>query len=602
MTNIFRKKKDLTPQQLDALELNTFFDVIAPSAIKFYTKYFVCGNTYRSVWAVSGYSYTTEEYAVLNSIAAMPQVTLHVYTNHLPQTATDKIINTAESKNTYKLQHGTAAEAAAAKNNMQDIAALLLQMSRNKEPLLEVTVLIELRAKSEELLQTLQADIRRHLKVNKIDVDELFLLQEEGFRMLAPGALVPQKRNKYSRVLPASSAANLYPLNYSGKNDATGFYVGRDKYGSNIIVDLDARSADKTNPHCLVLGNSGEGKSYLVKLLVTNLRELGKSIVIIDPDGEFQDLVNNLGGTYLDFGSDTSIVINPLQVRAWEREDDISSSAVSQHIAYLRDFFASFRSYSAEQLDALEVFCAELYELCGITDANYASVQMYPQLENLYELIKKKYNEFDETANSLYTAELLRSILLSIKTICVGSNSKYFNGQTSVNADARVVAFGFKELLDTNENLLNAMLFNTFSFMHQMLISRGNTVGVIDELHLFLKYGVALNYIRADMKRVRKYDSALVLSSQNIADFLLPDLKEYTKPLFSIPTHTFLFYPGIVDKSEFIDALGIKKEEYRLISSPAQGSCLYRCGAERFLLQVHAPAFKAELFGTKGGR
>lgn len=44
--------------------------------------------------------------------------------------------------------------------------------------------------------------------------------------------------NQFERVLPASSAANLYPLNYSGKTDENGFYIGRDKYGSYVLVDL----------------------------------------------------------------------------------------------------------------------------------------------------------------------------------------------------------------------------------------------------------------------------------------------------------------------------------------------------------------------------
>jgi polynucleotide 5'-kinase involved in rRNA processing len=56
-----------------------------------------------------------------------------------------------------------------------------------------------------------------------------------------------------------------------------GFYIGRDKFGSNILVDFDKRDEDKTNPCCLILGNSGQGKSYLLKLLLCNLLESGKS-------------------------------------------------------------------------------------------------------------------------------------------------------------------------------------------------------------------------------------------------------------------------------------------------------------------------------------
>lgn len=55
-----------------------------------------------------------------------------------------------------------------------------------------------------------------------------------------------------------------------------GFYIGRDKFGTNILVDFDKRSDDKTNANVLILGNSGQGKSYLMKLLLTNLRDREK--------------------------------------------------------------------------------------------------------------------------------------------------------------------------------------------------------------------------------------------------------------------------------------------------------------------------------------
>lgn len=48
-------------------------------------------------------------------------------------------------------------------------------------------------------------------------------------------------------MLPAGSVENLYPFNYSGKTDPHGFYVGRDKFGSNILVDFNQRAEDKTN-------------------------------------------------------------------------------------------------------------------------------------------------------------------------------------------------------------------------------------------------------------------------------------------------------------------------------------------------------------------
>ena len=131
---------------------------------------------------------------------------------------------------------------------------------------------------------------------------------------------------------------------------------------------------------------------------------------------------------------------------------------------------------------------------------------------------------------------------------------------------------------------------------------KGNTVASVDELYLFLTNMTAIEYIRNCMKRVRKKNSSVVLASQNIEDFLIPSIREFTKPLFSIPTHHFLFNAGQINPKEYMDALQVEPSEFELIKYPERGTCLYRCGNERYLLQVKAPDYKAALFGKAGGR
>ena len=79
-------------------------------------------------------------------------------------------------------------------------------------------------------------------------------------------------------------------------------------------------------------------------------------------------------------------------------------------------------------------------------------------------------------------------------------------------------------------------------------------------------------------------------------------IRELTRPLFSIPVHQFIFNGGNVDKKFFMDNLQLEESEYALIRDPQRGSCLYKCGNERYLLQVRAPEYKRALFGTAGGR
>ena len=77
-------------------------------------------------------------------------------------------------------------------------------------------------------------------------------------------------------------------------------------------------------------------------------------------------------------------------------------------------------------------------------------------------------------------------------------------------------------------------------------------------------------------------------------------IKKFTKPLFSIPTHHFLFNPENISPAAFIDTLQLEPAEFDLIKFPERGTCLYRCGNERYLLVVIAPQYKAKLFGTAG--
>ena len=156
--------------------------------------------------------------------------------------------------------------------------------------------------------------------------------------------------------------------------------------------------------------------------------------------------------------------------------------------------------------------------------------------------------------------------------------------------------------MDTNRRLKDCMLFNIFSFMSNELLGKGNTAASVDELYLFLSNMTTIEYLRNCMKRVRKKDSSVILASQNIEDFLIPSIREFTKPLFSIPTHQFLFNAGQINPKEYMDALQVEPSEFELIKYPERGTCLYRCGNERYLLQVIAPDYKAAIFGKAGGR
>ena len=542
----------------DDVRIQEFLDMIAPSVMKFETDYYICGNTFRCVWALREYPTATDEQAILSHLGEKDGVTLRIYTRQVTPAEEKKIISNAANKNrmarsnTNDLQQTVLAE-----SNLQDVTTIVAQMHRNREPLLHTAVYLELCAHDMDQLKLLQTEVLTELIRAKLNVDRLLLRQKQGFQCVMPTGW-NIFRDQFERVLPASSVANLYPFNYSGKTDPNGFYIGRDKFGSNVLVDFNRRSDDKTNANILILGNSGQGKSYLLKLILTNMREAGMQIVGLDAEMEYKDLAVNLGGCYLDLMSG-EYIINPLEPKLWDETgspEDLDApqtfrvrSRLSQHISFLKDFFRSYKDFTDREIDVIELMLQKLYtgwDISDQTDFERMSPEDYPILSDLYALMEREYKEFDENRRQLYTAEALRKILLGLHSMCVGAESKFFNGYTNIT-NSGFIMFGVKEILQASRNLKDAMLFNVLSYMSHKLLTEGNTAASLDEFYLFLSNLTAVEYVRDAMKRDRKKDSAVIVASQNLEDFNLDGIREYTKPLFSIPTHQFLFNAGSID-------------------------------------------------------
>lgn len=598
--------------------IKDFLDMVAPSVIDFKVDHYLCGNTCRCVWALREYPTSTDEQAILRHLGEMDGVTIRIYTRQVTPSEERRIIHNAANKHrmsrssTEDLQQTVTAEA-----NLQDVVTLVSSMHRNREPLLHCAVFLELTAPDYDALKLLQTDVLTELVRSKLNVDRLMLRQQEGFV-----SVMPAGRNafgaQFERVLPASSVANLYPFNYSCKTDPHGFYIGKDKYGANILVDFDKRDDDKTSANILILGNSGQGKSYLLKLLLLNFLEAGKSVISLDVEHEQKDMCETVGGCFMDLMGGV-YRINPLEPKCWDDgsgpedrdapEAFRKSTRLSQHISFLKDFFRAYKDFSDRHIDAIEIMVGKLYAKWGISDStNFAGLkpQDYPILSDLYKLIEQEYREYDGNCHQLYTAELLQEILLGLHSMCQGAEAQFFNGHTNVTS-SRFIVFGVKGLLQASKNVRGAMLFNILSYMSDRLLTIGNTTAALDELYVWLSDNVSvgttiIEYIRNTLKRVRKKESNLIMASQNLEDFDREGIRELTKPLFAIPPHQFIFNCGSIDKRFYMDLLQLEEAEYNLIRFPQRGVCLFKCGNERYLLEVHAPAYKEALFGTAGGR
>ena len=377
------------------------------------------------------------------------------------------------------------------------------------------------------------------------------------------------------------------------QTDLVRFYLGEDKQGTEwgFRWESDDPSIPMGNPKNPPLEDFGKFDEYNAKF---------------KPDAfdksRFADIIE---GTYK---------INLLEPRCWDTDADPydvdapkafrQSTRLAQHTSFLKDVFRTYKDFTTAQIDTIEIMLTKLYTEWGITeetDFSQMRPEDYPILSELYDFIEIEYENFDETKPQLYTRETLQQILLGLHSMCRGADSKFFNGHTNLTS-TRFLVFGVKGLLSVAQNVRSTILLNLLSYMSDKLLTEGNTVAALDELYIWLSNPVAIEYIRNFLKRVRKKESALVLASQNLEDFDQPGVREMTKPLFSIPPHQFLFNAGSIDRRAYMDMLQLEDSEFDLIKFPQRGVCLYKCGNERYLLEVHAPPYKEALFGKAGGR
>ena len=145
------KKKKVKPviPQAEEIKVKSFFDMVAPSVVKFFPDHFICGNTYRCVWALREYPTSTDEQAILRHLGEKNGVTLRIYTRQVSPAEEKRIIHNATNKNkmdrsnTNDLQQVVTAE-----SNLQDVTNLIATMHRNREPLLHCAVLLSWRLRT----------------------------------------------------------------------------------------------------------------------------------------------------------------------------------------------------------------------------------------------------------------------------------------------------------------------------------------------------------------------------------------------------------------------------------------------------------------------
>lgn len=168
------KKKKLPDEVIHSeAYVKDFFDMVVPSTIKFNVDHYICGDSFRCVWAIKEYPPQTTDQAILSRFGDKEAVTLHMYTRFVDGVEQRKIIQNAGRKNTMLAQSNEISDSVIGEGNLNDVVELLNDLRKNREPLLHCAVYIELSANSLDKLRELQSDVSMEMTRQKLSVDRL---------------------------------------------------------------------------------------------------------------------------------------------------------------------------------------------------------------------------------------------------------------------------------------------------------------------------------------------------------------------------------------------------------------------------------------------
>jgi len=597
---------------------NHILNVITPMGIEFSPNYFVFGENYAKVLLIVAYP-PRVKMGWLSRIANMEGVTCSI---HLTPTDPYKLIENI-SKSIGELaakinNGGSALMMQRAEQQYKDANLLLQKIDQEQENVYYVSVAIMITAPTKELLDRKSRKIESILAGSKMKGRTPMFRQEDALSAVAPFGCCPESIKEISnRNMPASTIAGSFPFVNSGINDMKGIVLGKDRNGGIVLIDLWSRSGDRTNSNLTILGAPGVGKSATIKHIFTFEYALGTTIIIIDPEREYKELCENVGGQWISCGGGLGGRINPLQVKEVPTDDDDENDvlykdegkgvgALALHFQTLRTFFNLYLK-DIDNMDyaVLEEVLEELYFSRGITwetDTNKIPNEQYPIMSDLYELLYLKSQKED---NSIKKPRYEKLALL-LRKAAIGADATLWNGHTTISKQSNFIVLDTYDLQDADESIKTTQYFNILTWCWNQ-ISKDRSEKVLlgaDEAYLMIDPDVpqSIKFLRNVSKRIRKYEGGLAVISHSVVDFLDPAVKRWGQALLDNPSYKLFMGADGKNLEELTNLMNLTEAEIELLAKKNRGQGLFMAGSQRIEVNIELSDFELKLFGKGGGR
>lgn len=381
---------------------------------------------------------------------------------------------------------------------LDDALSLQAELAKGSERFFQFGLYITIPADTKEELDNLTKEVDSSLSSILIIAKQATLEQEEGFK-----STIPMFADKVAvwRNMDTTSLSMTFPFSTAALTRNEGILYGMNQHDGSLII-FDRFTLENANS--VILGKSGGGKSFFVKMEAFRLLMMGIDVIILDPENEYEKLTQSMGGEFVVFSTTSQYKINPFDLISETVEPDELSNKILDLHSLIRVIMGDEISPAQDAL--LDRALVMTYRNVGITQDPATFKLPAPLLEDLYKVFMgMETPEAKEMANRL-------------EKFVMGSAAGIFNQKSNFDIKNHFTVFGIRDL---EENLRPVAMYIVLDYIwNKVRRDKKKRILIVDEAWYLIKHKDSGAYLHNFAKRARKYHLGLTTITQDVEDFL----------------------------------------------------------------------------------
>lgn len=383
---------------------------------------------------------------------------------------------------------------------LQDAEELRDLLARGQEKLFQFGMYITMYAEDEERLKKVQTDVESVLGGKLVLTKPATFQMEHAWTSTLPICLDEIEINRNMNTSPLAAS---FPFSSSDLTDDHGILYGINRHNDSLII-FDR--FDLPNANSNIFATSGAGKSFTAKLELLRHMMLGTEVMVIDPENEYTNLCEAVGGSFIPLSIQSKFRINPFDLPAAIRGDDaapgevLRASVINLH-GLLRLMLGPI---TPSEDGILDKAILDTYALNGIT---LQSTDLSGEVPTLKELV-----------DVLLTTEGGENMARILQKYTEGSFAGLFDQKTNVELDKQMIVF---QIRDLEEQLRPIAIYIVLNFLwNRIRTELKKRILVIDEAWNLMQHEDSARFLYGIVKRARKYYLGVTTITQDVDDFV----------------------------------------------------------------------------------